>query len=42
MTLEMMELDEANLKLTGSEVITYFNNSPNTLAYLWLQDRMKN
>ncbi len=31
------ELDEANLKLTGSEVITYFNNSPNTLAYLWLQ-----
>ncbi len=31
------ELDEANLKLTGSEVITYFNNSPNTLTYLWLQ-----
>jgi hypothetical protein len=31
------ELDEANLKLTGSETITYFNNSPNTLTYLWLQ-----
>jgi hypothetical protein len=31
------ELDETNLKLTGSETITYFNNSPNTLTYLWLQ-----
>ena len=31
------ELDEKNLKLTGSEVITYFNNSPNLLTYLWLQ-----
>src|ERR1700753_1989273 len=31
------ELDEANLKLNGSEVITYFNNSPTTLRYLWLQ-----
>src|SRR5678815_2391481 len=31
------ELDEKNLKLTGSEVITYFNNSPNQLTYLWLQ-----
>jgi hypothetical protein len=31
------ELDEANLKLTGSETINYFNNSPNTLTYLWLQ-----
>lgn len=31
------ELDEANLKLTGSEIITYYNNSPNTLTYLWLQ-----
>ena len=28
------ELDEVNLKLTGSEVITYFNNSPNVLNYL--------
>src|SRR5678810_367005 len=31
------ELDEKKLKLTGSEVITYFNNSPNELTYLWLQ-----
>lgn len=31
------ELDEKNLKLTGSETITYFNNSPNTLTYLWFQ-----
>ena len=31
------ELDEASLKLTGSETITYFNNSPNPLSYLWIQ-----
>ncbi|MFZ9387375.1 MAG: M1 family peptidase, partial [Chitinophagaceae bacterium] len=31
------ELDEKNLKLTGSETITYFNNSPNELVYLWMQ-----
>jgi hypothetical protein len=31
------ELDEKNLKLTGSETVTYFNNSPNTLTYIWLQ-----
>jgi hypothetical protein len=31
------ELDEANLKLTGSETVTYFNNSPNVLNYIWLQ-----
>ena len=30
-------LDEANLKLTGSETITYINNSPDVLTYLWLQ-----
>lgn len=30
-------LDEKNLKLTGSETITYFNNSPDVLTYLWLQ-----
>lgn len=30
-------LDETNLKLSGNETITYFNNSPNTLTYLWLQ-----
>jgi hypothetical protein len=31
------ELDEKNLKLTGSETITYYNNSPDHLTYLWLQ-----
>jgi Peptidase family M1 domain len=30
-------LDENNLKLTGSEVITYHNNSPDNLPYLWFQ-----
>ena len=31
------ELDEKNLKLHGSETVTYFNNSPDVLFYLWLQ-----
>jgi hypothetical protein len=31
------ELDEKNLKLTGSETVTYFNNSPDVLTYLWIQ-----
>lgn len=31
------ELDEPNNKLTGSETITYFNNSPDILRYLWFQ-----
>jgi len=31
------ELDEQNLRLTGSETITYFNNSPDQLTYFWLQ-----
>src|SRR5205809_4042240 len=31
------ELDEPNYKLNGSETVTYFNNSPNELTYLWLQ-----
>jgi hypothetical protein len=31
------ELNEKNLKLTGSETITYYNNSPDVLTYLWLQ-----
>jgi hypothetical protein len=30
-------LDEANLKLSGSETVTYFNNSPDVLTFLWLQ-----
>lgn len=31
------ELDEANLKLKGSETVTYYNNSPDVLTYIWLQ-----
>jgi hypothetical protein len=31
------ELDEVNLKLTGSETVTYYNNSPDPLTYLWFQ-----
>lgn len=31
------ELDEKNLRITGEETITYFNNSPDVLTYLWLQ-----
>jgi hypothetical protein len=30
-------LDEANRAITGSETITYHNNSPDTLHYLWVQ-----
>jgi hypothetical protein len=30
-------LDEKNLKVIGSEWITYTNNSPDVLKYLWLQ-----
>lgn len=32
-----VELDDENQKVTGSETITYTNNSPSTLKYLWLQ-----
>src|SRR5215467_11963017 len=31
------DLDEQRLRLTGSETIYYFNNSPDILSYLWLQ-----
>jgi hypothetical protein len=31
------ELDEANNILRGKETITYYNNSPEALRYLWLQ-----
>lgn len=31
------DLDESKLKLTGSETVTYYNNSPDQLSYLWLQ-----
>ncbi len=32
-----VELDEPNLRLTGTETITYFNNSPDQLTYIWMQ-----
>ena len=31
------ELDEKNLTLKGSETITYYNNSPDVLTYVWIQ-----
>jgi len=31
------ELDEKNTTLTGSETVTYYNNSPDPLDYIWLQ-----
>jgi hypothetical protein len=31
------ELDEPNRRLTGKETVTYFNNAPDILSYLWLQ-----
>jgi len=30
-------IDEKNNTLTGEETITYFNNSPDDLSYLWIQ-----
>ncbi|MFI5153197.1 MAG: M1 family metallopeptidase [Chitinophagales bacterium] len=30
-------LDEDKLRLSGSETVTYFNNSPDQLTFLWLQ-----
>lgn len=32
-----LELDDKNAKIYGEETITYFNNSPDDLEYLWLQ-----
>ncbi|MBO6763233.1 MAG: M1 family peptidase, partial [Roseivirga sp.] len=32
-----LELDDENQKITGSEVVTYYNNSPSALRYLWVQ-----
>jgi hypothetical protein len=32
-----IELDDKNSKLSGSETITYSNNSPDSLEYLWIQ-----
>jgi hypothetical protein len=31
------ELDEARLQLRGKETVTYYNNSPDVLTYIWLQ-----
>lgn len=31
------ELDDSNQRLTGSETITYYNNSPDPLDYIWIQ-----
>ncbi len=31
------ELDDNTQRITGSEKITYYNNSPDVLTYLWLQ-----
>ncbi|GAA4108370.1 M1 family metallopeptidase [Aquimarina addita] len=32
-----IELDDKNKKITGSETITYTNNSPDVLEFLWVQ-----
>src|ERR1700743_309702 len=31
------DLDAKNLKLTGTETITYYHHSPDPLDYIWLQ-----
>ena len=31
------QLDEKNNILSGDETITYYNNSPDDLSYLWIQ-----
>ncbi|MGB4775176.1 MAG: M1 family metallopeptidase, partial [Daejeonella sp.] len=32
-----VELDDQKQRVTGSENVTYFNNSPDPLTYIWLQ-----
>ncbi|GAB2606965.1 M1 family metallopeptidase [Spirosoma areae] len=32
-----VELDDANQKITGTETVTYYNNSTDALPYIWLQ-----
>jgi hypothetical protein len=32
-----VELDDVNQRIVGTETITYHNNSPDTLTYLWVQ-----
>lgn len=31
-----VEIDDENQRLTGSETVTYVNNSPDALSYIWL------
>src|SRR5688500_17402421 len=31
------ELDDEKRRLNGSETVTYYNNSPDPLTYIWLQ-----
>nr|MDA3823403.1 M1 family metallopeptidase [Bacteroidales bacterium] len=33
----VLKLDDQNQKIEGTEVITYYNNSPDALDYLWVQ-----
>ncbi|MEM7035546.1 MAG: M1 family metallopeptidase [Bacteroidota bacterium] len=32
-----VQLDDEKQRLSGSETVTYYNNSPHTLTYLWVQ-----
>lgn len=32
-----VELDDEKQRITGSETVTYYNNSPSDLRYLWIQ-----
>ncbi len=32
----VVELDDKNQKIYGEETITFYNNSPDVLTYLWL------
>jgi len=32
-----VELDDTNQSIKGKETVTYINNSPDVLTYLWLQ-----
>ena len=32
-----VKLDEKNLSIVGTETVTYHNNSPDALNYIWLQ-----
>lgn len=32
-----VDLDDAKQRITGSETVTYYNNSPDPLTYIWLQ-----